>query len=146
MVTVETSERQSPDRRLRVLSVEDDVLVGMGTTGMLEDLGCEVTEALSGEQALALLDAGLEIDLLITDQGMAGMSGIQLADAVRKRRVGLPSVLVTGYLQLPTQPGEELVVLRKPFRESELAAAIQKALPAGRTMSDTASPPSERLI
>ena len=130
-------------RRLRVLSVEDDVLVGMGTTGMLEDLGHEVTEALSGEQAIALLDAGLEIDLLITDHGMAGMSGIQLAQAVRKRRAGLPAVLVTGYLQLPNHADDELVVLRKPFRESELADAIQKALPPAPAPSATVSPTIE---
>ncbi len=116
-------------RRLRILSVEDDLLVAMGTTGMLEDLGHSVTEASSGEQALALLDRGLEVDMLITDQGMRGISGIELAEAVRERIGGMPVLLVTGYLRIPNPEGLDAVVLRKPFRTSELEAAIRQALP-----------------
>ncbi len=116
-------------RGLRILSVEDDLLVAMGTTGMLEDLGHSVTEASSGEQALALLDRGLEVDMLITDQGMRGISGIELAEAVRERAGDMPILLVTGYLRIPNSESLGAVVLRKPFRTSELEAAIRQALP-----------------
>ncbi len=73
-------------RKLRILSVEDDILVAMGTTGMLEDLGHSVIEASSGEQALALLDRGIEVDMLITDQGMQGISGISSSRPCGRRR------------------------------------------------------------
>ncbi len=119
----------SRKRKLHILSVEDDILVAMGTTGMLEDLGHVVTEASSGEQALALLERGLEVDMLITDQGMRGISGIQLVEAVREKAGDMPFLLVTGYLRIPEQEGQQTVILRKPFRVSELEAAIRQALP-----------------
>jgi CheY-like chemotaxis protein len=126
-------------RKLRILSVEDDILVAMGTTGMLEDLGHSVVEASSGEQALALLERGLEVDMLITDQGMQGISGVQLVEAVREMTGGMPALLVTGYLRIPIPDGPKAVVLRKPFRASELEAAIRQAMPDG-TMSEESMP------
>ncbi len=114
-------------RPLRILSVEDDMLVAMGTTGMLEDLGHQVTEAASAEQALRLLEKGLRVDILITDQGMAGLSGIQLAEAAQ-RLGSIPVLLVTGYLDLVPQPGLEVLVLHKPFRTSDLDDAILRTL------------------
>jgi len=115
--------------RLRILSVEDDALVAMGTTGLLEDLGHEVIEANTGPQALAILDGGAAIDLLITDQGMPGMTGLELARAARCLRAALPVILVTGYIQLPQEAGSTFAVLQKPFREADLAKAIHEAVP-----------------
>lgn len=118
-------------RRLKVLSVEDDVLVAMGTTGTLEDLGHEVVEAASGEEALAMLDRHPDIDLVITDHGMVRMTGVELAAAVRILRPSLPVILVTGYLERPDDGLLRLIVLQKPFRAAELAEAIRLALSDG---------------
>jgi len=115
-------------RRLVILSVEDDALVAMGTNGTLEDLGHEVIETTSGAHALRSMAERTDIDLMITDQGMPGMTGIELARAARRLRAGLPVILVTGYMQTPDDEGLNLVVLDKPFRMAELKAAIERAL------------------
>jgi CheY-like chemotaxis protein len=115
-------------RKLVVLSVEDDVLVAMGTGGTLEDLGHEVIEASSGAQALAILAERSDIGLVITDHGMPGMSGVALAQAIRARWPRLPIVLVTGYLESPPDFGLQLPCLQKPFRAAELAEAISQAM------------------
>ncbi|WP_376989490.1 PAS domain S-box protein [Bosea sp. R86505] len=113
---------------LTALVVDDDVLVGMGTAAMLEDLGHSVIEASSGEEALSRLAEHPEIDIVITDQSMPGMTGLQLADEVRRRRPELPVVLATGYADLPNGQTTDLPRLAKPFRQEELAKVIAESL------------------
>ena len=86
--------------KLKVLAVDDDRLVLFNTTAMLEDLGHEVVEAGSGEEALTLLEKS-GFDMLITDQAMPRMTGLQLLDVVRERWPGLPVILATGYAEIP---------------------------------------------
>ena len=69
----------------RVLLVEDEVVLRMSTTDMLERLGCSVAGVGSGEQALELLARDGGFDLLLTDLGLPGMSGEELAAEVRRR-------------------------------------------------------------
>jgi len=68
------------------------------------------------------------IDLVITDQAMPHMTGMQLAEAIRAERPDLPIILVTGYAELP--PGSDLAIpkLGKPFHQQDLATAISDAL------------------
>ncbi len=118
----------TPGRPLKILAVDDDFLVMMGTVGMLEDLGHTVLEAGRGEEALEIFDAHPDIDLVLTDQAMPGMTGAQLAEALRGRRPDLPIILCTGYGELPT--GSEHFItgrLGKPFSEHQLVDAITKA-------------------
>ena len=68
----------SGPHELVVLAVDDDVLVRMGTAAMLEDLGHTVREANSGEEALKILAQGTKIDLVVTDQAMPRMTGVNL--------------------------------------------------------------------
>jgi PAS domain S-box-containing protein len=75
----ESPRRMRPFRKLCVLVVDDDPLVLMNTAAMLEDLGHEVVEAISGEQALRVLRRGNGIDLVITDHLMPGMTGAELS-------------------------------------------------------------------
>jgi CheY-like chemotaxis protein len=84
--------------------VDDDSLVLMNTAAMLEDLGHEVIEATSGEQALRVLRRGKRIDLLITDQVMPGMTGTQLIAAIRAEWPHLPVVLATAMLSFQRRP------------------------------------------
>ena len=118
------------NRIARILLVDDDPLVAMSTADMLTDLGHSVTEANSGERALNWLDSGLEVDLMVTDQAMPGMSGIELAELVRKRRPGLPVLLATGYADLPACQLAKLPRLAKPYQQSQLQAAIEELLAA----------------
>jgi PAS domain S-box-containing protein len=117
---------------LRILAVDDDALVLMGTVDMLEDMGHRVWSARSGEEALGLLTGeARDADLVVTDQAMPGMTGVELARRVRETRPGLPVILATGYAELPS--GAEVHVtarLGKPFTEAQLSTAIARAAPA----------------
>jgi CheY-like chemotaxis protein len=113
-----------PQRHLRILAVDDDGLVLMNTVALLEDLGHAVIEASSGDEALASLRDGAEIDLLITDQAMPGMTGIELVEAARGLIPGLPIILATGYGEIPEGAARDLVRLGKPFGQAQLASAI----------------------
>jgi PAS domain S-box-containing protein len=121
-----TAPRSSSGARpLTVLAVDDDALVLMNTTLMLEDLGHRVIEAYGGQEALAALrQAEGEIDLVITDHSMPRMTGAELAAAVASEWPDLPVVLATGYAELPDSSGNHLPRLPKPFSQSQLADII----------------------
>ena len=128
----------APRGKLKVLAVDDDRLVLFNTTAMLEELGHEVVEAGSGEEALTLLEKS-GFDLLITDQAMPRMTGLQLLDVVRERWPGLPVILATGYAEIPGGTQVSVPKLGKPFTERELgqalAAARSPGVAAGRVMA-----------
>jgi PAS domain S-box-containing protein len=109
-----------------ILVVDDDSAVRAFLADSLKGLGYRVAEAGSGEEALALLEAGAP-DLALIDYAMPEMNGADLARAIRARRAELPIVFVTGYAetdQLERALGAEAPVLRKPFSIGELAAAV----------------------
>jgi CheY-like chemotaxis protein len=121
-----------------ILLVEDNEDVRQLGRTMLETHGYAVVTAASGEEALRLLaehDGGAQdgIGLLFSDVIMpGGMTGLQLAEEVRRRRPGLPILLATGYMeQLPDARSPAFPVLPNPYKESELLARIADAL-AGR--------------
>ncbi len=119
--------------RAKILIVDDDPLVANSTVDMLLDLGHSVTEAHSGERAVTLLESDQPLDLLLTDQAMPGMTGMELAEIARRKRPGLPILLVTGYADLPACELAKLPRLAKPYQQAELQAAIEALLyrPAG---------------
>ena len=109
--------------RLRVLAVDDDRLVLFNTAAMLEDLGHEVVEAGSGDEALSLLEKSA-FDLVITDQAMPRMTGLQLLDIIRERFPKTSAILATGYAEIPGGAQVAAPKLSKPFTEQELAQAL----------------------
>ncbi len=111
------------------LVVDDEDLVRMSTADMLMDLGYEVVEACSAEQALCLVEEGLAPDLLVTDHLMPGLSGVDLARDLRSRRPDLPVLVVSGYAEMEGLTSD-LPRLTKPFRTSELAASLAALLRA----------------
>jgi signal transduction histidine kinase len=124
-------------RQGNILLVDDDPLVLASTAAMLEDLGHRVTEAGSGAEALALLAAGAPVDLLVTDQAMPNMTGLQLTEAARRLRPGLPVLLATGYAELKGEAPPGLMRLGKPFEQDRLALAVEAGL-AGDRLDTTA--------
>jgi PAS domain S-box-containing protein len=118
-------------RPRRVLLVEDEVVLRMSTTDMLEQLGCTVSGVGTGEQALELLGGGQTFDLLVTDLGLPGMSGEELAAQARRRFPKLPVVIASGY----GRPGEQaggLQFISKPYSAVDLQQALDHA---GRVVS-----------
>jgi PAS domain S-box-containing protein len=111
------------------LLVDDEVLVRMSTADMLADLGFEVAEANSAEEALSLLRSGLQPNLVVTDHLMPGMSGAQLARELKAQRPGLPVLIVSGYADAEgVDP--DIARLTKPFRNAELAEILSVLLPS----------------
>jgi len=106
-----------------VLLVEDETLVRMTTAEMLAELGHEVVEAATAEEALDQLDAA--VDLVITDIGLPGTDGLTLAATARQRTPALPVIVATG--QLPPSDIEGLVWLAKPYDDQTLQAALTEA-------------------
>jgi len=119
-----TTEAGRVSSALTLLVVDDDGLVLMNTAAMLDDLGYEVIEATSGEQALRALRQGRRVDLVITDQLMPGMTGTQLIAAIRSEWPRVPVILATGYTELPAGTAPDVLRLSKPFRQDDLARAI----------------------
>jgi PAS domain S-box-containing protein len=112
-------------RPLRVVLVDDDALVRMGTKAMLEELGHSVTvEAGSGAEALHALEEVGDVDLLLTDQAMPGMTGSQLAQAASALRPKLRVLLATGYSDIQAETSVPWPLLPKPYGLEELAAAL----------------------
>jgi PAS domain S-box-containing protein len=113
---------------LTVLVVDDDPLVLANTAAMLEDLGHAVLEATSATQALRVLRRAESIDLVITDQMMPGMTGMQLIDALRAEQATVPVILASGYAELPEDKLAGVVRLTKPFEQADLARALVMSL------------------
>jgi CheY-like chemotaxis protein len=111
-------------RPCTILLVEDDALICCATSSMLSDLGHQVIEAASGKKALEILRAGAEVDLVMTDQAMPGMTGLQLAAEICASWPDLPVILTTGYAELPGEARLSLPRLEKPYGQDDLAAAI----------------------
>lgn len=100
----------------------------MSTADMLMDLGFEVVEAGSAEEALRLIQSRDTPDLLVTDHLMPGMTGVELAQKVRAIMPDLPVLLVSGYAEVEGI-APDLPRLTKPFRNTELAASVANLLP-----------------
>ncbi len=113
-------------RRLKVLVVDDDVLVAMNTTAMLEDLGHEAVEVHSGMQALEVLERMPGFDLVITDQAMPQMTGSQLVNVAREKWPDLQVILATGYAELPEDADRDMMRLGKPFMQTDLERALRQ--------------------
>ena len=113
------------------LLVDDEELVRISTADMLSELGFEVLEAKSAEEALSLVAGGAAIDLLITDHRMPGMTGVDLIHAVRDHLPATPALIISGFAETDGI-APDLPRLTKPFRQSDLAASITglRALPA----------------
>ena len=116
------------NRRATLLFVDDDFLISLSTTSLLEDLGHTVITASSGPEALDVLRTGKPIDMMITDYAMPVMNGLQLAEEARALRPDLPILLATGYADLPTRAKFELPRLQKPYQQTQLAEQIQGLL------------------
>jgi signal transduction histidine kinase len=108
---------------LRILLVDDEDLVRLGTAEMLRDMGHEVRCAAGGAEALALLASAVPADAVVTDFKMPQMDGAELASRIRQTRPDLPVLLITGYPGV-NQQACDLPRLAKPFGMQELADAL----------------------
>ncbi|HDS0916611.1 TPA: response regulator [Pseudomonas putida] len=115
-----------------VLVVEDMASVRLSVAEVLADAGYRCVLAETIEQALGHLREDAGIQLLLTDVGLPGISGRELADMARTYRPGLPVLFMTGYAEtaLDRQAflGSGMDLLIKPFQISELLVKVRRAL------------------
>jgi CheY-like chemotaxis protein len=111
--------------------VDDDRLVLVNTAAMLEDSGHTVLEASSGAQALELIRKSPHVDLVITDQAMPKMPGIQLAAAIKIEWPDIPILLVSGFAELPATDVLKIPKLAKPYSLTDLHRAVAALTQAG---------------
>lgn len=108
-----------------VLLVDDDNDVRETSADMLEELGYQVMQAASGAEALHKLQENPDLEVMVTDIRMPGMSGLELSDVAGELHRDLKIILISGYF-LP-QPIQRRF-LQKPFRTHDLDAAIRAEL------------------
>ena len=123
-----TAHTLHTDKKLSILTVDDDPLVALNTSALLEELGHTVFSAPSALHALDILRREKKIDLMITDQLMPNMTGSELASRIRAENEQMPIILATGYAELAPGEGQGLPRLAKPFSQRELADAIARAV------------------
>ena len=125
-VTAPQGEGQS------VLVVEDDPSVRLLIRDVLEEVGYSAIEASDGSAAVPILASDIAIDLMISDVGLPGMNGRQLADTARTHRPDLPILFVTGYAENAAIRsgflGANMSMITKPFSLDDLGQKIGEIL------------------
>ena len=123
-------QRAARSQSLQVLLVDDDELIQDSLSEMLRSLGHVPTVATSGEEALFLLNSGLQADVVVLDLNMPGLGGVGTLPLLRERYPELPVLLATGR---PDQMAMNLVatttktvLLPKPFSAGEIASHFSK--------------------
>jgi PAS domain S-box-containing protein len=118
----------------RILVVDDDAAVRAVTAEMLRQVGYDVAEAASGQAALDALARGEIYDLAIVDIAMPGLNGVETVQRARDSSPGLRVLYVTGYADAAATglPTDDDPLIRKPYRLSELAAEVSRALERNR--------------
>ncbi|MEO8506477.1 MAG: response regulator [Betaproteobacteria bacterium] len=113
----------------RVLVVEDDLANQQSLSALLMQMGHVPTVANRGDEALRLLDTAVELDVIISDVVMPGMSGIDFARRARIMRPGMPIVLVTGNSEaMESVLASGAVALLKPYSPETLRQVLGESL------------------
>ncbi|HEY0205203.1 MAG TPA: PAS domain-containing protein [Acetobacteraceae bacterium] len=130
-----------------VLVVDDEPTVRMLVGEVLQDLGYIAIEAADGPAGLQVLRSRRRVDLLVTDVGLPGLNGRQVADAARALRPGLKVLFITGYAETALlnhghlEPG--MHVLTKPFAMEALASRIKELIAGETALPPSLLPPGE---
>ena len=115
-----------------VLLVEDDSSVRLLVREVLEELRYHTIEAEEADAAIAILGSSRHIDLLVSDVGLPGMNGRQLAEVARRHRPDLPVLFVTGYAENAAIRGgflgTNMAMITKPFTIEALSLKIREML------------------
>ncbi len=127
--STERSTAYSP----RIMIVEDEFLIRLTLAEVLADEGYEVLEAESGDEAVALLDDGGEIAVLLTDIQLPGsLDGLALVEHARQGRPDLPVIFMTGRpdTMAAQQSHSREMFVAKPYLPSEICLAVKRMLAA----------------
>ena len=117
-----------PQPCLRILLVDDDPLIQITAPQMLEAAGHQVSVAKGGAEALAQIETGPDLDLVVLDMNMPGMTGEEVFRRLRVLRPELPVIIATGFVDADTErllaAGPRVSLLPKPYTRKELVSAL----------------------
>ncbi len=125
MLSLMSSPSPAVQDTRQILVVDDEEEVREILAETLVDFGYRVLTAASGEEALPVLAKDHSVAMVITDVRMPGMSGLELADEIRRRWPEVKVVLISGYFLPQTTPQR---FLKKPFHMKELASIVRSEL------------------
>ena len=115
-----------------ILVVEDDASVRILVVALLSELGYRVMEVADTTEALKILQSSSRIDLLVSDVGLPGLNGRQLAEIAREQRPELPVLFMTGYAAAAARRSEflgpRMEMISKPFVIDALAVKIREMI------------------
>ncbi len=118
-----------------VLLVEDDPSVRLLVREVLNELRYRIVEAGDAAEAVPVLASDRHIDLMVSDVGLPGMNGRQLAEIARRHRPDLPILFITGYAENAAIRsgflGTNMGMITKPFAIDALSAKIAEMMPDG---------------
>ena len=127
------SDAAAPEGGLVVMIVDDEPPLVEIAADMVAELGCVPLAFDSGERARAALDGpGVKVDLLLTDEGMPGLSGSELVAAIRAKGWNIPVIMMSGNLtpalRQRARAARVCALLHKPLARDTLAAALARCL------------------
>ncbi|MGM3386837.1 response regulator [Stutzerimonas stutzeri] len=130
-----TDEREQTPRGTgeTILVVEDEPVVRALVLEVLDDLGYRTLEAGDATEALPIIESVQRIDLLVTDVGLPGMNGRQLAEFARLQRPDLKILFATGYAESATSADfldRDMALISKPFAIDAFATKVGEMLGA----------------
>ncbi len=139
----EESQRETPapTGREHILLVDDEPDVLAALCSLLTHLGYKAVAVPDSREALARFEASPEaFDLVITDQTMPQLTGLELAAAIHRRKLGVPIILCTGYSDHVTPEKVETAgiaeILKKPTSPAQIAGVIRRALKQAHNNAD----------
>lgn len=152
MATTERAPSQPlPPNAARLLVVDDEPLVASVLNSILSRHGHRVTVTHSAEEALHHLESETGYELVLTDHGMANMTGLQLVAEVKKQWPHIPVVLLTGWgetiLETHVTETRPDAILGKPINQADLLDVIARTLreTSEHKAQEAASPQSDAL-
>jgi PAS domain S-box-containing protein len=132
---IETPQVERPETDKIILVVEDESVVRLLVVEVVNDLGYRVLEAADGQAALRILQSTQRVDLLVTDIGLPGLNGRQVADGGRSTRPELKVLFMTGYAENAAGKaflGRGMEIITKPFATEVLARRIRAMIEGAR--------------
>jgi CheY-like chemotaxis protein len=123
VIDIEIRETDRTGEAGLVLLVDDEDTVRITMADMPVELGYDVVEVASADEALARIRSGLSPAIVVTDHLMPGMTGTDLAGVLSKERLDIRTLIVSGYAEAKGI-APELAKLTKPFRSDELSASL----------------------
>jgi two-component system, cell cycle sensor histidine kinase and response regulator CckA len=129
--------RRTPYKLRKILVIDDDETLVIHYRDLLTPYGFEILTALNGEQAMPLVDANPDLQLVILDLSMPRMDGRQWLRWFRTKRQDSPVIIISGYkLDASDEDLKPAVVLEKPFHVAELLDMVGLFCGLGTPIAD----------